>query len=163
MHLYWISTHFQLFITNFAKILGYLSGSRNSQFQPGKPLNGCFWNNSSTRVVKIWKWLQNISVEQCGVLLEKVIRKNYKMFWHETSMRKPFFSKATCSSAKKEFLHILIPWKSQKMSRKIKKFRKIINWACFNEYFYRYISKVDKTYLQISFETMFFKMLWADI
>ena len=30
-----------------------------------------------------------------GVLLEKVIRKNYEMFWHKTSMRKPFFSKAT--------------------------------------------------------------------
>ena len=44
-----------------------------------------------------------------GVLLEKVIRKNNEMFWHETSMRKPFFSKSTCSSPKKEFLHILFP------------------------------------------------------
>ena len=38
-----------------------------------------------------------------GELLEKVIRKNYEMFQHETSMRKPFFSKATCSSTKKNF------------------------------------------------------------
>ena len=29
-----------------------------------------------------------------GVLLEKVIRKNNKMFRHERSMRKPFFSKS---------------------------------------------------------------------
>ena len=44
-----------------------------------------------------------------GVILEKVIRKNYEMFQHETSMRKPFFSKATCSSTKKEFLHLRFP------------------------------------------------------
>ena len=37
------------------------------------------------------------------MLLEKVIRKSYKIFWHETSMRKPFFSKSTCSSTKKDF------------------------------------------------------------
>ena len=49
------------------------------------------------------------------------VRKNYEMFRHETSMRKPFFNKATCSSTKKEFLHILFPWKFQKMSRKKKK------------------------------------------
>ena len=33
------------------------------------------------------------------VLLEKVIRKNYEMFRHETSMRKPFFSKSIYSSS----------------------------------------------------------------
>ena len=44
------------------------------------------------------------------------------------------------------------------MSRKKKKtFRKIINRACFGEYFYRYVLKVDKNYLQISFETIFSK------
>ena len=58
----WILTHFQLFaITDFAKIISSLSGSKTNQFQ-GTPLNGCFWNNSFTRVVKIWKWLQNVSV-----------------------------------------------------------------------------------------------------
>ena len=61
------------------------------------------------------------------------------------SMRKPFFSKAICSSSKKEFLHILFPWKFRKMSRKkTKTFRKIISRACSNEYFYRYVLKVDK-------------------
>ena len=44
-----------------------------------------------------------------GVLLEKVIRKSYGMLRHETSMRKLFFSKAICSSSKKEFFHILFP------------------------------------------------------
>ena len=52
---------------------------------------------------------KHFSSSSAGVLLEKVIRKNYGMFWHETSMRKPFFSKAICSSSKKEFLHILFP------------------------------------------------------
>ena len=34
------------------------------------------------------------------------------------------------------------------MSRnKTKTFRKIIDRACFDEYFYRYVLKVDKTYL----------------
>ena len=66
LQIYWISTHFQLFITNFTKILSLnykiiFSGSRNSQFQE-TPLNSCFRNNSFTRVVKIWKWLQNVSV-----------------------------------------------------------------------------------------------------
>ena len=45
------------------------------------------------------------------------------------------------------------------MSRKKKTFRKIIDRACFDEYFYRYFLKVDKTYLQNSFKTIFFKML----
>ena len=52
---------------------------------------------------------KRFSSSSAGVLLEKVIRKNYGMFWHETSMGKPFFSKAICSSSKKEFLHILFP------------------------------------------------------
>ena len=47
------------------------------------------------------------------------------------------------------------------MSRKKtqKTFRKTINRACFNGHFYRYVLKIDKTYLQISFETIFFKKL----
>ena len=74
-----------------------------------------------------------------GALLEKVIRKNYETFRHKTSMRNPLFSKSTCSSTKKEFLHILLLWKFRKMSRKKPKtFRKIINRACFDEYFHRF-------------------------
>ena len=46
---------------NFAKIRTYLSGSRYSQFQRTR-LNCCLGNNSFTRVVKIWKLLQNVSV-----------------------------------------------------------------------------------------------------
>ena len=42
--------------------------------------------------------------------------------------------------------------------KKTKTFTKIINRSCFDEYFYRYVLKVDKTYLQISFKTIFFKM-----
>ena len=61
---------------------------------------------------------KRFSISSAGVLLEKVIRKNYEMFLHETSMRKPFFSKATCSSTKKEFIHIPFPSKFRKMSRK---------------------------------------------
>ena len=34
-----------------------------------------------------------------------------------------------------------------------------INRACFDEYFRKYYLKVDKTYFQISFKTVFFKML----
>ena len=52
---------------------------------------------------------KHFSSSSAGVLLEKVIRKNYGMFRQETSMRKPFFSKAICSSSEKEFLHILFP------------------------------------------------------
>ena len=47
--------------------------------------------------------------------------------------------------------------------KKTKTFRKIISRACFDEYFYRYVLKVDETYLQISCETVFFKMFWADV
>ena len=61
---------------------------------------------------------KRFSSSSAGVLLEKVIRKNYKMFRHETSMRKLFFSKVTCSLTEKEFCHILFPWKFRKMSRK---------------------------------------------
>ena len=39
---------------------------------------------------------KRFSISSAGVPLENVIRKNYEMFRHETSMRKPFFSKATC-------------------------------------------------------------------
>ena len=46
--------------------------------------------------------------------------------------------------------------------KKHKNFRKI-NRACFDEYFCRYVLKVDKTYLQIPFKTIFSKMLWADV
>ena len=88
---------------------------------------------------------KHLSTSSAGVFSVKVIRKNYKMFWDKMSMRKPFLSKATCSSTKTEFLHILFPWKFRKMSRtKTKTFRKIINRACFNEYFYRYVLKLIK-------------------
>ena len=51
---------------------------------------------------------------------------------------------------------------SLKISKNVQKkntktFRKIINRACFDEDFYRYVLKVDKTYLQISFKTIIFK------
>ena len=73
-------------------------------------------------------------------------------------MRKPFFSKAV--QLKKNFSINFFLESFEKMSRKkTKTFRKIINRACFGEYFYRYALKVDKTYLQISFKTIFFKML----
>ena len=78
---------------------------------------------------------KRFSSSSAGMLLEKVITKNYEMFQRETSMRKPFFSKATCSSTKKEFLHILFPWKFRKMSRKKHKN---------DEYFYRYVIKLIK-------------------
>ena len=120
MQLYWISTHFQLFITDFAKIISYLSGSRNSLFQ-GTPLNDCFQNNSSTRVVKIWKWLQNVSVEQCGGAFRKSYWKKLRNFPARNVYEEPLFSKATCGSTKKGFLHILFPWKFRKMSRKKQK------------------------------------------
>ena len=44
----WISTYFQLFITDFAKIIRSFFGS-NSRFQE-TPQNDCFRNNSFTRV-----------------------------------------------------------------------------------------------------------------
>ena len=53
---------------------------------------------------------KRFSSSSAGVLLEKVIRKNYGMFRHEThEVRKSFFNKAICSSSKKEFLLILFP------------------------------------------------------
>ena len=60
------------------------------------------------------------SSSSAGVLLEKVIRKNLGMFRHKMSTRKSFFSKTMCSSSKKEFRHILFPWKFRKMPRKKK-------------------------------------------
>ena len=95
------------------------------------------------------------------VLLEKVISKNSEMLRYKTSMRKSFFSKVTCSSTKKEFLHVLFFLKILKnfQKKKTKTFREIINRACFDKYFYICILKVDKTYLQISFRPVFFKML----
>ena len=60
-----------------------------------------------------------------GVLLEKVIRKNYEMFRHETSMRKPFFSKATCSSTKKKITPYTFSLKiSKSVQKKNKNFQK---------------------------------------
>ena len=50
---------------------------------------------------------KRFSSSSAGVLLEKIIRNNFGMFRHETSMKKPFFSKGKCSSSKKEFLHTL--------------------------------------------------------
>ena len=71
--------------------------------------------------------MQNVSVAALrGVLLEKVIRKKCEMYRHETCMRKPFFSKTTCSSTKKEFLQFnqkkkfeKCPEKTQKLSEKL--------------------------------------------
>ena len=86
------------------------------------------------------------SNSSAGRLLEKVIENNYEMFLHKMSMRKPFFSKATCSLTKEEVLHILFPWEFWKtFSKKTKTFRKIINTTCFDEYFYTYVLEVNKT------------------
>ena len=96
--------------------------------------------------------------QQCEGAFRKLLGKNYKMFRHKTFMRKPFFSKATCSSTKKEFIHIPFLQNFEKCPEKnTKTFRKIINRACFDEYFYRYVSKGDKTYLQNSFKKYFSK------
>ena len=78
---------------------------------------------------------------------EVLFRKNYEMFRHETSMRNSFFSKATSSSTKKEFLHILFPRKFRKMSRKKQKLSEKLLTGRFDEYFHRYVLKVGKTYL----------------
>ena len=93
------------------------------------------------------------------VLLEKVIRKNSEMLWYKTSMRKSFFSKVHAVQLKKNFSMSFFSWKFWKISRKknTKTFREIINRACFDEYFYICILKVDKTYLQISFNQSFSK------
>ena len=48
------------------------------------------------------------------------------MFWHETTMRKPFFSEA-----------------KNVQKKNTNTFRKIINKAYFDEYLYRYVLKVD--------------------
>ena len=103
---------------------------------------------------------KRFSSSSAGVISEKGIRKTWKMFWHKTSMRKPFFGKATCSSAKKNF-SIYFFLDNFKNVQKKKTFRQIISRACFDEYFYRYVLKVDENYLQNSFKTIFFKMLWA--
>ena len=58
------------------------------------------------------------------MLLEKVIRKNNEMFQNEASMRKPFFSKSTRSSNKKEFLHILFPGKYHNFTKNVQKKKK---------------------------------------
>ena len=67
-------------------------------------------------------------------------------------MRKPFLSKATCSSTNTEFLHRFFPGKMHTFSKNVqqtnaKSFSKIISKACFEKYFYRYVLKVDETYL----------------
>ena len=43
----------------------------------------------------------NSSSASAGVSLEKVIRNIYEMFRHKTSTRKPFFSKVTWATLKK--------------------------------------------------------------
>ena len=58
------------------------------------------------------------------MLLEKVIRKNYEMFRHETSMRKPFFSKAV--QLKKNFSIYFFLENFGKMSRKKKVSEKLL-------------------------------------
>ena len=68
------STHFELFIKDFDKIISYIFRSKNSIFQ-GAPLNGRFRNNSSTRVVKIWKRLQNVSGDAFRKSYYKILRK----------------------------------------------------------------------------------------
>ena len=77
------------------------------------------------------------------------------MFRHETSMKKPFFSKAICSSSKKYFLLENFEKCPEKKHKTFKK----TNRVCFDKCFCKYFLKVDKTYLQISFKTIFFKML----
>ena len=140
---------------DFVKIISSVSGSKTNQLQ-GTPLNGCFWNNSFTSCQNTKMIAKRFSSSSVGLLLEKAVRKNYGMFQPKTSMRKPFFSKSTSSSSKKEYLHILFPWKLRKTSRKKNKTLRKINRACFYEYFCKYI------YLQISFKTIFFKMPLAD-
>ena len=82
------------------------------------------------------------------------------MFRHKTSIMKPFCSKTTCSSTKKNFSIYFFFENFEKFAGKKKKtFTKIINRACFDEYFYWYGLKVDKTYLQIFIKTIIFKML----
>ena len=70
--------------------------------------------------------VKRFSSSSARVLLKKVIRKNYEMFRHETSMRKSFFRKATCSSTKKGFLLILFHWKFRQTSRKKKLSKKLL-------------------------------------
>ena len=89
---------------------------------------------------------KRFSSSSAGVLLEKVIENNYEMFLHKTSIRKPFFSKATCISTKKNFsIYFLLENFEKCPVKETKTFRKIINRACFDEYFYRYVLEVDKT------------------
>ena len=45
---------------------------------------------------------KRFSSSSAGVLLEKVIRKNYEIFWHGTSMRKPFLLKLHAVEVKKK-------------------------------------------------------------
>ena len=67
---------------------------------------------------------KRFSNSMAGVLLEKVIRKKCEMYRHETCMRKPFFSKATCSSTKKEFLQFNQKKNSKNVQKKHKNFQK---------------------------------------
>ena len=51
---------------------------------------------------------KRFSSSSAGVLLEKVIRKNYEIFWHGTSMRKPFLLKLHAVQVKKKKISIYI-------------------------------------------------------
>ena len=89
---YWLIFNY-FAITDFAKIISSLSESKTNQFQ-GTPLNGCFWNNSFTRVVKRWKWLQNVSVAAVrGCFYKKLSEKitecsGMKCLWGSLSLVK---------------------------------------------------------------------------
>ena len=92
---------------------------------------------------------KRFSSSSAGVLLEKSYQKKItecsgtKRLWGSLSLVKPYV------------VHL-------KKNFSIYFFLENFDRACFDEYFYKYFLKVDKTYLQIFFKTIFFKTLWAD-
>ena len=102
---------------------------------------------------------KRFSSTSAGVLLEKVIRKitqcsGTKRLWGYSSLVKLHGVQLKKNFSIYFFLENFEKWpeKKQKLSEKL------LTGLVSMNIFYRYVLKVDKTYLQISFKTIFFKM-----
>ena len=95
----------------------------------------CRWTFACSKLAIETLIAKHLNTSSARVLLEKVIRKNLQNVPTQNGYEenKPSFSKASCTSIKKEFIHILFLSKFRKISRKkkVKTFRKVINRVCF--------------------------------
>ena len=84
-----------------------------------------------------------------GMLLEKIIKKITKCFGTKSLWGSLPLVKLHAVQLKHNFsIYFFLENFKKYPEKKPKTFRKIINRTCFDGYFYKYVSKVDKTYLE---------------